>query len=64
MQRVIRQKFAQHTIIAIAHRLDTIMDFDRIALLEGGELVEYDQPHALLERGSKFRELYQNLERH
>ncbi|KAL9085185.1 MAG: hypothetical protein Q9165_007716 [Trypethelium subeluteriae] len=58
MQRVIRQKFARHTIIAVAHRLDTIMDFDRVAVLDKGRLVEYDRPHVLLERDSHFKKLY------
>src|SRR5690606_37254278 len=44
MQRIIRQKFARHTILAVAHKLDTILDFDRIALLEGGRLAEVDKP--------------------
>ena len=58
MQRVIREEFADATIIAVAHRLDTIMDFDRIALLGGGELKELDTPSALLSRDSMFKELY------
>lgn len=58
MQRVIREEFASCTIIAVAHRLDTILDFDRIALLAGGELVEFDRPEVLLGRESAFRELY------
>jgi ATP-binding cassette subfamily C (CFTR/MRP) protein 1 len=58
MQRVIREEFADATIIAVAHRLDTIMDFDRIVLLGGGELKELDTPSALLSRDSMFKELY------
>ena len=58
MQKVIRSEFNDCTIIAVAHRLDTIMDFDRIALLSGGELIEFDTPQALLGRPSAFRELY------
>lgn len=58
MQQVIRNEFADCTIIAVAHRLDTILDFDRIALLSGGNLVEFDTPQALLGRDSAFKELY------
>jgi ATP-binding cassette subfamily C (CFTR/MRP) protein 1 len=59
MQRLIRRKFATHTIIAVAHRLETIMDFDRVAVLDGGRLLEFDNPYALLERdGSAFGKLY------
>jgi ATP-binding cassette subfamily C (CFTR/MRP) protein 1 len=58
MQSVIRKEFQGCTIIAVAHRLDTIMDFDKIALLSAGELKEFDTPHALLARPSAFRDLY------
>jgi len=58
MQQVIRKEFRDCTIIAVAHRLDTIMDFDRIALLSAGELKEFDTPDALMNGASAFRELY------
>lgn len=58
IQRIIRQEFAGSTIIAVAHRLNTILDFDRIALLSDGKLIELDSPLALLSRPSAFRELY------
>lgn len=58
MQRVIREEFKDATIIAVAHRLDTILDFGRIALLGGGELKELDTPTNLLGRDSLFKELY------
>lgn len=58
MQRVIREEFADATILCVAHRLDTILDFDKIALLGEGELKELDTPSALLARESLFKELY------
>jgi ABC-type multidrug transport system fused ATPase/permease subunit len=58
MQRVIREEFKDATILAVAHRLDTILDFGRIALLGGGELRELDTPSHLLGKDSLFRELY------
>ena len=59
IQRTIRQKFSKHTIIAVAHKLDTIADFDKVAVLENGVLKEYDSPHVLLARNkSAFRQLY------
>ena len=59
MQRVIRQKFSNHTIIAVAHKLDTILDFDKVAVMDRGELKEYDSPYKLLEKKqSDFGKLY------
>ena len=60
MQKVIRDKFDGCTILAVAHRLDTIMDFDRIAVIKAGELVEFDTPKALMTRDSAFRTLYES----
>ncbi|KAJ5160374.1 uncharacterized protein N7482_007378 [Penicillium canariense] len=59
MQRVLREKFCNHTIIAVAHKLDTILDFDRIVVLDAGRIVETGEPYALLtEPKSHFSQLY------
>lgn len=57
MQRVIRDEFGGCTIIAVAHRLDTIMDFDRIAVLGEGKLLECGSPGELM-KGGRLRDLY------
>ncbi|MCJ1307490.1 hypothetical protein MMC25_001136 [Agyrium rufum] len=59
MQDIIRTEFKGRTIIAVAHNLSTLMDFDRIAFLREGQLIEYDSPKALLERDSAFKQLYE-----
>ena len=62
IQRVIRRKFASHTIIAIAHKLDSILDFDRVAMLDSGALMEFADPHELLaEPSSAFHQLYYGM---
>ncbi|PVH81871.1 hypothetical protein DL98DRAFT_457694 [Cadophora sp. DSE1049] len=59
MQRIIRERFSSHTIIAVAHKLDTILDFDKVLLLDEGGLVEYDSPYELLaDESSAFHKLY------
>ncbi|KEQ80625.1 putative multidrug resistance protein [Aureobasidium pullulans EXF-150] len=50
MQKVIQDEFASCTVIAIAHRLDTISEFDKIAVLDHGRLVAFDYPDAILRR--------------
>lgn len=40
MQRLLREMFPDSTIIAIAHRLRTIMDYDRVLVMDGGVVVE------------------------
>ncbi|KAJ3427508.1 multidrug-resistance like protein 1 isoform i [Anaeramoeba flamelloides] len=49
IQKTIRKQFKDCTMITIAHRLNTIMDSDRIIGLEKGELVEFDTPKRLLQ---------------
>eukprot|EP01052_Picozoa_sp_SAG31_P012710 SAG31_NODE_748_length_12390_cov_6.306484_14_plen_120_part_00 len=49
LQQMVRTVFKDCTIFTIAHRLATVIDYDRIAVLELGKLVEYGQPHQLLQ---------------
>ena len=59
IQKIIRQKFSKHTILAVAHKLDTVTDFDKIAVMNNGALAEFDSPHSLLaQQSSAFRQLY------
>lgn len=61
MQRVIREKFCNHTIISVAHKLDTILDYDRVVVLDAGKVVESGEPYALLmDPKSNFSRLYAN----
>jgi len=46
--KTIRHEFASSTILTIAHRLRTIIDYDRVMLLDEGKLVEFDRPAMLL----------------
>ena len=51
IQATIRKEFAGSSVLTIAHRLNTIMDYDRIMVLDKGELKEYDSPGNLLKVG-------------
>ncbi|KAI5970206.1 YCF1 [Candida margitis] len=48
LQQTIRTEFKDKTIITIAHRLNTILDSDRILVLEKGQVAEFDKPQELL----------------
>ncbi|KNE72664.1 hypothetical protein AMAG_16423 [Allomyces macrogynus ATCC 38327] len=48
VQKTIRREFAGCTILTIAHRVATVMDYDKILTLDHGKVVEFDSPEALL----------------
>ena len=48
IQEVLRSEFEDATVLTIAHRLNTIMDSDRIVVMDNGRVAEYDVPHTLL----------------
>ena len=49
VQRVLRSAFANRTILTIAHRIETIIDSDRILVMDSGRVVEFAPPADLLE---------------
>ncbi|ORX63492.1 hypothetical protein BCR32DRAFT_226999, partial [Anaeromyces robustus] len=48
IQKALRTKFSNVTVLTIAHRLNTIIDYDKILVLSKGEVLEYDTPKNLL----------------
>ena len=58
LQKMLRSNmFAERTIITIAHRINTILDSDRIIVLERGQVAEFDTPSALIRKKGLFYEL-------
>ncbi|XP_043683574.1 multidrug resistance-associated protein 1 isoform X8 [Vespula pensylvanica] len=52
IQRTIREDFKDCTVLTIAHRLNTILDSDKVILLDKGLIIEYDSPEVLLRNSS------------
>lgn len=58
IQRTIREKFKKCAVITIAHRLHTVMDNDRVLVVDAGNAVEFGHPHELLlQSDSYFKKL-------
>lgn len=49
IQKTIRKKFTDCTVLTIAHRLLTVMDSDKVLVMQAGTMVEFDHPHELLQ---------------
>src|SRR3989338_1414349 len=59
IQEVIKKLKGKITVLAVAHRLSTVIDSDRLIVLEDGRIVEQGQPAKLLEdKGSYFSKVY------
>ncbi|NWY57630.1 MRP7 protein, partial [Chionis minor] len=58
LQQTIRQRFADKTVLTIAHRLNTILDSDRVLVMQAGRVAELDSPTRLSKKdGSLFQRL-------
>lgn len=65
MQQIIRTHFKDQTIITIAHKLDTVLDFDKIAFMDNGKVIEFEAPKFLLSReGSAFKSMFESFRHH
>ncbi|OAP62557.1 ABC transporter [Fonsecaea erecta] len=61
MQEIIATEFQDYTVVAVSHRLSTIMDFDRVAVMDHGEIVEVGNPRTLVEtENTRFGNLWKS----
>ena len=61
IQRTLRTEFPGCTVLTIAHRLATVIDSDRILVLDHGELQEYDSPANLIRQQGGFDRMLARL---
>jgi ABC-type multidrug transport system fused ATPase/permease subunit len=58
MQEIIAAEFKGYTILAVSHRLDMIMDFDTVVVMDRGKIVEVGKPVVLVSQaGTRFGNL-------
>ena len=61
IQEAIREHFAEATMLTIAHRLETIADYDKIVVMDHGSVAEVGSPHELLQQDGYFKGLIDEL---
>ncbi|KAG0333210.1 Multidrug resistance-associated protein 1 [Podila humilis] len=49
LQETIKVNFSDCTVLTIAHRLNTIIESDKVLVMDGGEVAEFGEPHKLLQ---------------
>ncbi|KAF0561148.1 P-loop containing nucleoside triphosphate hydrolase protein [Gigaspora margarita] len=61
IQKMIKTEFADCTVLCIAHRLRTVIDYDRILVIDRGNVIEFDSPYNLItDSSSLFYRMCQN----
>ncbi|KII68207.1 Canalicular multispecific organic anion transporter 2 [Thelohanellus kitauei] len=51
IQETISREFSDCTVITVAHRIETILNYQKILVLDNGSVAEFDTPQNLLSRG-------------
>lgn len=59
MVKILEEEFANHTVLSVVHRLNTVRKYDQVMVLDGGKVVEAGEPEALLkDPNGRFRALW------
>ena len=57
IQKTIHEQFTDCTVLTIAHRLNTIINYDKVMVLDQGQLVQYGSPDNLMNSAGLFRDM-------
>ncbi|KAG6332162.1 hypothetical protein ID866_6928 [Astraeus odoratus] len=57
IQHTIKTEFKDRTLLCIAHRLRTILSYDRVLVMDAGVVAEFDTPYNLYQQGKLFRDM-------
>ncbi|KAH8891259.1 ATPase-like protein [Thozetella sp. PMI_491] len=64
MQRLIHTEFRGYTVLMVSHRLEMVMNFDTVIVMENGAVIEAGKPNALMDTpGSRLKELWKAVNR-
>ena len=58
LKKNIHEDMEESTVMTIAHRIKTIINYDKILVLRDGEIEEFDTPENLIEKKGLFYQLY------
>jgi ATP-binding cassette subfamily C (CFTR/MRP) protein 4 len=57
IQNVLKERFKDTTVITIAHRLNTVADYDQVIVMQRGKIMESGSPYELIQRNGIFTEM-------
>jgi ATP-binding cassette subfamily C (CFTR/MRP) protein 4 len=60
IQATIKEKFSDTTVITVAHRLNTIADYDQVIVMQRGRIIESGSPWELIQKQGTFFEMVNN----
>lgn len=63
IQDCIKTKFQDTTVITIAHRLNTIADYDTVIVMDKGNIIEIGPPYELINRNGVFAEMVNHTDK-
>ena len=63
IQKVLKERFADTTVITIAHRLNTVGDYDQIIVMDKGKIIESGSPYELIQLNGSFADMVQHTGR-